>query len=294
MPRYQLFVDDSGTREYDDNRDYINSGKSLFFAYGAILMEQDAAALLIPKLLEHKRLTFGTPDVEIKSNWLRIPKERQKRYLQPFGLAEASLRTFVDDYYNLLIQAPLELLGSVVNKLHMQEDYASPRSPWYAPTVAYEFLLQRAVQAVPSGSTLGVTIDDISGKTPKSNEYKKLVSGHHAALRARGSRLQPTISFACIDSPIRFVSSQHFELIQAADLISYCVQRQFRDHGENWETAPPGGGDLPVYEYFGRVAGKFRHDGRGRIQGFGIVKAPLRQRIHWGVKNRGKQNEAAP
>jgi hypothetical protein len=106
-----------------------------------------SAALLIPKLREHKRLTFGIADVEIKSNWLRIPKERRTRYLEPFALTDAQMTVFVDDYYRLLIQAPIELIGAVVNKQHMQQDYGPPRKPWYAPTAAYEFLLQRAVQA---------------------------------------------------------------------------------------------------------------------------------------------------
>jgi hypothetical protein len=136
VPRYQLFVDDSGTREYDENRNYVDSGKSLYFVYGAIFIEQDAAALWIPKFREHKRLTFGTPDVEIKSNWLRIPKERRNRYLERFGLTDQQLNTFVDGYYTLMMQAPVQLIASVVNKLHMQEKYAPPREPWYAPTAA--------------------------------------------------------------------------------------------------------------------------------------------------------------
>jgi hypothetical protein len=163
--------------------------------------------------------------------------------------------------------------------------------PWYAPTAAYEFLLQRAVQAVPQGSTLAVTIDDISGKTPRNNYYKKLVAEHHAALRAHGSRLQKSISFACLKSPVRFVSSQHFELIQAADLISYCIQRQFRDHGEDWERNRPDVRNLPMYDYFRRIVGKFRTDGNSRVQGFGIVKCPLRRRVRWSI---AKKTEAAP
>jgi hypothetical protein len=89
VARYQLFVADSGTREYDDNRDYDNSGKSLYFVYGAILIEQNAGAQLAPRLRELKRLTFGRPDVEVKSNWLRIPKERRRRYITPFGQRRA-------------------------------------------------------------------------------------------------------------------------------------------------------------------------------------------------------------
>jgi hypothetical protein len=280
LARYQLFVDDSGNREYDDNRTYGLSGKSLYFVYGAILVEQNAGAPLVPQLRELKRLTFGTADVEVKSNWLRMPEEREIHYLRPFGISDNRLNRFTDDYYQLLVQAPLTLIGAAVNKLHMQEDYAPPRAPWYAPTVAYECLLQRAVQAVPGGSMLAVTVDDISGKTPNSNEYKVLLAQHHALLKARGSQLQRGISFACLDSRVRFVQSQYSDLIQAADLISYCIHRQFRDHGDEWEKAE---NPLPVYPYFGRIAKEFRHK-NGRIQGFGIVKFPLRKRIPWRVK----------
>ena len=111
-------------------------------------------------------------------------------------------------------------------------------APWYAPTLAYEFLMQRAVQAVPTGSSLAVTIDDISGKTPKNTHYKAALSAHHSRLRKHGSKLQPTISFACLSSPIRFMLSHRPDMVQAADLISYNVHRQFRNYGE---AVPPQG-----------------------------------------------------
>jgi uncharacterized protein DUF3800 len=280
VARYQLFVDDSGTREYDDNKNYTTSGKSLYFAYGAILVEQNVGSQLVPRLRKLKRLLFGTADVEVKSNWLRMPHERVRRYIQPFGITEQALTQFTDDYYSLMVKAPIVLLGSVVNKLQMQEKYAQP---WYAPTAAYEWLMQRAVQAVPDGSRLSVTIDDISGKTPKNNKYKEMVAKHHARLRARGSSLQPEISFECLDGPARFVLSHHSDMIQAADLVSYCVQRQFRDYGDEWETPSPDGGSLPMYPYFERISDKFRRDAAGRVQGFGIVKAPLIKRVRWVV-----------
>jgi hypothetical protein len=73
-------------------------------------------------------------------------------------------------------------------------------------------------------------------------------------------------------------------MIQAADLISYCIHRQFRDHGEDWETPQPGR-NLPQYSYFERINGKFRTDGARRIQGFGIVKIPLIRRVQWRIVN---------
>ena len=128
-----------------------------------------------------------------------------------------------------------------------------------------------------------MTIDDISGKTPNKNKYKTLVARHHAKLRAHGSSFQPSISFACLDSPLRFVNSQHFDMIQAADLISYNIQRQFRDHGEDWEQPPADGGSLPMYDYFLRISTKFRTGDGRRVQGFGIVKAPMLNRVNWSI-----------
>ena len=95
-----------------------------------------------------------------------------------------------------------------------------------------------------------------------------------------GSSLQKKIPFTCLKSPVKFVSSEHSDLIQAADLISYNVNRQFMDHGEAWETTSSDG-NLPMYSYFERISGKFRRSTSGRVQGFGIVKFPLRNQILW-------------
>jgi hypothetical protein len=281
MARYQLFVDDSGNREYADDRIYGIQGKSLHFVYGSIFVEQQTASVLAERLNRLKREVFNTPRVEVKSNWLRHPKERRVRYLEPFGLSEEKLKDFVDRYYDFLCAADVQLIGAVVNKLHMQQKYEAPYTPWYPPTAAYDALLQRAVQAVPAGSTLAITIDNITGKTPHRNEYKYLLTRHHGDLKAHGSKLQRGISFACLENPPRFVFSEDSELVQAADLVSYNIHRQFRDYGEDWEGDKSA---LPLYEYFARIGGKFRTDGNGRIQGYGIAKFPMLKRKQWRIR----------
>lgn len=281
MPHCQLFVDDSGNREYDDDKQYGPDGKSRHFVYGGILLQEREAQLFTTRLRELKKVYFGTAAVEVKSNWLRIPKEQQKYYLQPYNLTPEKLKQFTDDYYALINQATVELIGAIVDKLHMQETYGG--NAWYAPTVAYDVLLQRAVQAVTAGDTLSVIVDDISGKTPRKNDYKELLADHHDTLIARGSKLQPTISFKCLKGAVRFVNSARSDLLQAADLISYNVHRQFRDYGEEWENIGAGPRDLPMYPHFERISRKFRCDANRRVQGYGIVKFPLRQRVYWRV-----------
>ena len=116
MPTYHLFLDESGTREYDDHRDYVNSGKTLYFVYGGILIEERESLLLVARLRELKQLRFGQTDVEIKSNWLRLPHERRTHYLEPLGITDRQLDSFTDDYYELLVRAPIRLIATIVNK----------------------------------------------------------------------------------------------------------------------------------------------------------------------------------
>jgi hypothetical protein len=283
VARYVLIADDSGNREYDDQQDYEHSGKSRYFVYGAILMEERESLLYIARLQELKKLTFATADVEVKSNWLRMPTERQVRYLDRFGISEATLTGFVDGYYRLIQQAPLKLVGAIVDKLHMQQTY---KSPWYAPTAAYEVLLQRAVQAIPAGAALTVTMDEISGRTPKRNEYKILLADHHSKIRRFGSSLQKGISFKAIDGPVKFTNSATSDLVQVADVAAYNLYRQFKDYGAQWEQQIA---RLPLYEHFSRIAHKFYQGAGGRIQGFGVVKFPLKTQIRWRVKPDGKE-----
>ena len=151
-------------------------------------------------------------------------------------------------------------------------------NPWYAPAVAYEILLQRAVQAVRAPDSFSVTIDDMSGATPHGNQYKYNLTRQHGMLQRFGSRLQRGLSFVPLEGRLRFTDSAAHHLIQVADVVAYNVFRQFRDHGEAWEDDTK---ELPVYDYFDRIASKFRKGDGGRIQGYGIVKFPLVKRVAW-------------
>lgn len=74
---------------------------------------------------------------------------------------------------------------------------------------------------------------------------------------------------------------------------SYNVYRQFRDHGAEWEDRSQAR-TLPTYPYSKRIIGKFLHDPTDRIQGYGIVKFPLRQRVVWRLSDDEKVNDFAP
>ena len=297
MP-WRVYIDDSGNREYDEAKNYVNSGRTQHFVYGAVMGSDRETSLLASKWRDVKQQVFGDPNVEIKANWLRIQHEREARYLAPYGISEADLARFVDGAYALIASSTgVNLLASVVDKLDMQTKYTNP---WYAPTVAYEVLMQRVVQSAPPGETVFVTVDDIGGRTPKKNDYKVLLANHHRQLKRDGSKLLKGVpltapmSFAALDESVKFKNSAHSELIQVADLVSYCVLRQFRDHGADWEKLTDGPASLPMYSYFKRLSGRFLCDPTGRVQGFGIVKMPLIARVRWTVVKTPRKDDAAP
>lgn len=282
--QFVLYIDDSGTKEYADSpSDYSTTGNSRYFVFGGVLITTAESGNLAGQIKNLKRRVFGTDAVEIKSNWIRIPKEREKRYNQRFGVDDAAIERFVHSLYSIITAADLRLFAAVVDKIHVQEDYSSP---WYAPAISYEVLMQRVALEVKHPDTVSVIIDDMTGATPKGNQYRKNLLAHHEQLRRSGSRLFPggRFDFAPVLPGIRFVDSAVSNLVQVSDIISYNVYRQFVLFGEKWETGevtPDGRLNLPTYSWFDSIGEKFCQGPGGRVQGYGMVKFPLRNRIPW-------------
>ncbi len=282
MPTHILYIDDSGTKEYAADPAEYNSkrGKSRYFVFGGALLTPDCASLLSREIIKLKLECFGTECVEIKSNWVRLPSERKRRYLTPYKVSDERFRQFIDDYYAAILDCDLVFVAAVIDKLHMQESYPNP---WYPPAVAYDLILQRIEQELKRIGDVSVIIDDMTGATPRGNQYKFNLTRQHQRMIQRGSALMNGFNFKLLNRTLKFVNSAQSHLIQVADIAAYNVYRQFVDHGEEWESKTIT--QLPTYNHFERIVKKFRKDAYGRVQGYGIVKFPLRARIRWGVSN---------
>lgn len=281
MPSYVVYIDDSGTKEYADTlEEYGMVGKSQHFVFGAVLISEVESGNLVTEIRTLKTEFFGSDTVEIKSNWLRIPKECKRRYLEPYGLTGEDLTHFVNAYYDIISTSDLKLLAVVVDKVQVQERYPKP---YYAPAIAYEVLMQRVVQEYTEASSVSIIIDDMTGATPRGNQYRANLQRHHEQLRQRGSRFLPKLDFAPLKPGIRFVDSAYSHQVQVADIVSYNILRQFREYGDQWETKATGAGltKLPTYEWFMRLGPKFRQGPNRRVQGYGVIKFPMGKRIPW-------------
>jgi hypothetical protein len=96
-PTHKLFLDDSGDKDYRDDRQYSRRGgpTPLFVFAGLIVSPLDAMGIDY-SMRTLKRQTFGTADVEVKANWLKRPRERERRYLNKYGITDGGLTAFTE------------------------------------------------------------------------------------------------------------------------------------------------------------------------------------------------------
>lgn len=262
----RAYIDDSGERD-------TGAATSRYFVYGAVIVPLSAEQSINARIAAEKVRAFGLPDVEIKSNWLRHPKERERRYLQRFTISPDTLDELAEAIVGIISSEPIELLGVAIDKQQLAEKYG-PRA-MYPSTLAYQILLQRFEKHLAARNARGlVTMDDTSGATPKANQWRDLMKQHHARLKKYGCNLTHR-RFEHVSESFRFGDSARFHLLQCADLVAYNIFRHFREYGARWDN----GDECPVYPQLKPMLPRFLSGPNGVVEGFGIVKFP---RLHQG------------
>jgi hypothetical protein len=270
----RIYIDDSGEKEYGANT-------SRYFVYAGVVVDRTLERAISGRIDALKLTTFKTTDVEIKSNWLRMPRERERRYLEKYAISEDALKDFVEELYLVMASEDLTYIAAAIDKPQMLEHYGAERA-WYPSTTAYQFLLQRYEKHCASlGVTGYITIDDMSGSTPKRNHWRDLLRTHHARLKKDGCQLTKMMFPSIVNTPL-FASSRDFNLLQVADVLAYNVFRQFRDHGDRWDA--PNAARVPTYDRLSPLLPRFRIGDQGVLEGWGIVKWPRRRAGKWGYQ----------
>lgn len=270
MQSVRIFLDDSGQKEY-------GPATSRYFVYAGAIVETANEDAVSERFADLKARVFGDPKVEIKSNWMRQPKERRKRYLDPYGVSGAKFDAFVEDWYDLMSSDDLSYLAAVVDKPQMRARY--DKAAWYPSATAYRFLLQRYQLELQKRGRLGhVRVDDMSGSTPAHNQWRDLLRNQHRRLKADGCSITK-LTFGNVADKLTFGNSARFDLLQVADVVAYNVYRQFRDHGDEWDRQDSE--HVPIYPWLGRVLPRFVMGPDNRLEGWGIVKWPSDRKSRW-------------
>ena len=269
MADYVLFCDESGQRDYGPKTDR-------YFVVAGVAVKEADVENLNDELRGLKRAFCGVPNLELKSNWIRIPDMRRKHYLDKHGLAPSDIDALVDSVIKWVRNAPITFIAGVVNKPGMEDKYVKPH---YPGTVAYTLTMQRFQGFLNTkGGDGDVVFDDPAGKSPKGNEWRELLRRLHGRLRRdgcpyTGNDLDDIGAFSLADS-----AEETF--VQIADIVSYNTFRQFRDHGTAYDN--PATDTLMLYPQFSEIAGKF-HQRAKVFAGEGIALWPASSRNKWKV-----------
>jgi len=269
----RIYIDDSGEKEYGPKT-------SRFFVYAGVIVDRANEQAISAEIDQLKKTAFGTTNVEIKSNWLRMPYERRRRYVEPFGISEDRLTQFVAEVGQLMTSDRVTYLAAAIDKPAMLERYPDGQA-WYASATAYQFLLQRYERHCADAGAIGqITIDNMDGSSAKNNQWRDLLRLHHNRLKKDGCNITK-MKFPSMPAAPLFATSKSLNLLQLADLVAYNVYRQFRDHGDAWEK---GGARLPVYPPLAPLLKRFRLSPTGVIEAWGIMKWPHARKSKWAVK----------
>jgi len=273
---FLAYCDESGQRDYGPKTDK-------FFVVASVLVPAVDAPHLEDEIRGLKRAFWGDPDIEIKSNWIRQPTERQKHYTDPHGVGLKEIGELIPALYSWLRKSPLTLLAGVVDKPLMQSKYTNPH---YAGGVAYTMFLQRYQKFLAKRRATGsVIFDDPAGKSPGGFEWRQLLHRQHARLKRHGCPYTGT-EFPNV-GPVTFADSRATVFVQVADLVAYNTFRQFRMYGREWED--PTTKALPMYEHFRPIARLFDRGPKQQVAGFGIAKWPVGHKVVWRLGPRAER-----
>lgn len=261
-----FYIDDTGTKEKED-------ANTLYFAYAGIAVEAINENTIINKIRSLKYAYFDAYP-ELKSNWLRIPRERQKHYLEPYGLTDDKLTEFTTALFKIVCNDRIRCLGAIISKEGLQKHY---KKIHFDPSpICYEFLLQRVANFSTQykAEKVNIIMDDMTGKNLTGTEWKSLLEKQHRELKAGKSpyyknwRGRNQMNYSCICSNIEFRDSASDELIQIADLCAYNIFAQARKDWNNFDNPPFYHG----YEWINEI---MHRDLRSkRINRFGVVCYP--------------------
>lgn len=282
MEKHFFFVDDSGSKDWETpyskdfvefpplrNDQNINFWRRNYFVLAGIHIESKTIAVLNPYLNNIKKEYFKTKYVEIKSDWLRNPFQRKKRYVKPFGLSEADLKNFTDEWYKVLSEnsTTVQIQAFVLDKRFYKKRKHSPLQ------ILTQVLFDR-VEMFPSEKSSFIVFDQMENRIHSekkeqgeilriSNRQIDLGSFHKKYTHAK-----PT-----------FEKSKNSNFLQLADTVAYNVWRQFVNYGDWWDEETER--QSKMYPYFQKITPNFFHK-NGRISGIGIIKVPDLKKMKWG------------
>ncbi|MDD9868204.1 MAG: DUF3800 domain-containing protein [Candidatus Campbellbacteria bacterium] len=284
MNKTFFFIDDSGSLIWDNpyskeflknppnrSEQNLNYWRRNYFVFAGIHISAEKLKELNPLINTKKEEYFGTKNVEIKSEWLRVPKKRHKHYLLKYGITEEKLREFVDKFwYSLFSSKNFIAQAFVLDKRYYAKRDTQPIA-----------LLTQVIF-----DRLGIyPVEDIIVVFDQMESDIKSKKGKHGIIIDVSKQKINTSPFFVrySHSEVRFEKSFNSNFLQIADTVAYNVFRQFVSNGDQWESDKK---ELEVYEYLEKIEDCLYTNKKGVINGFGIIKVPDPAHKKWGQQKK--------
>jgi len=173
---------------------------------------------LARKVCQRTQVRLDLPDCEIKSNWMRIPKERNAHpFLQ--GLTDKELEGLSKMFYRQLEHHNMQVFSVVVDKACLHDYFDQEKLQRKSWELLLE-LIEQFMRAKHNKHQALMVNDDVSIQANKSLATK------HAYLLDQGTKKGLWLKHIC-EMPM-FVRSELSNGIQLADLCSYNIYRAFK------------------------------------------------------------------
>ncbi|OGF48302.1 MAG: hypothetical protein A2452_12330 [Candidatus Firestonebacteria bacterium RIFOXYC2_FULL_39_67] len=287
---YKVFVDDSGSRDYKNP--YVSDFKvkpPLFEAYPqfwrdnyfvlcGVRIHQSEIGGINKEINDLKMTHFKTNKVEIKSDWLRNPRQRQKYYLEKYNISAEKLNEFGFEIYEIIKKNAnkMKIIGVVFDKRCYGEE--KRRTTDGQPLLKAVQVLFERLQYTKKYHI--VIFDQFEcDLCITKGEHKKI--SDIAQSKDNLKKLHVGQFDKIID--VKFSKSSGENFIQIADLCAYNVYRQFLHFGREW-TKEQGNEVMNMYEYFEKIRCNFMvNPVNGKVQGCGLVCLPDFGKCNWNL-----------
>lgn len=284
---YKVFIDDSGLKEYLDPyiEKYIENPlpfegnemywRSNYFVLTGVKIKQEDLGEIDKEFRELKQNCFGTDNIEIKSSWLRQPEKRTQKYLEPYNLSCNKLNKFGEDYFDTIakFEKKLKIIAVVVDKRYFKHRDKVGNAPLLRAT---QVLLERVHD---SGGFNTLVFDQMDKSTSKWKGDNGKVLGVYLT-NEHMEKIYTAQYTNIVDCT--FGDSKKDNILQIADICSYCVYRQFVMYGPDW-SQQRGNEQLSIYPYFGKIADNFYRSPyhKNKVIGYGLSAIPNPKKLNW-------------
>ena len=292
---YKVFIDDSGnkdyinpySREFIDNsplfKDYPRFWQDNYFVLCGVRVKQQDTGGINSDINTLKRNCFGTHNVEVKSDWLRNPHQRKKRYLDPYKITAQDLNTFGEGFVDLIgkHKRGLKLFAVVFDK-RFYGDAKRKTVEGHPLSKTTQILFER----IQYTGNLNILIFD------QMESSLRLTHGDHDRILNvyRRNEGMDEIYVDRYDKivDVQFKKSCAENFLQVADICAYNIYRQFLEHGRAWsgmERDKDGKATMDTYKYFERIRCNFAFHplNPNKVRGVGLTCLPDSEKLNWNL-----------